>query len=525
MKLAAKSLLLGCCRLLSLVAAAAVSAGCASLPDRSGIAIPNSRAIVPSSDTRLGITARTAIRRAGSASAFKLLPLSGAAYETRIELTRQAERSLDLQTFVLHGDVSGGVLLRELRDAAARGVRVRILIDDLHSDSAERLLSDLAAFENVEVRLVNPFVRLRGSRNAKLLSSLDELTRVNHRMHNKLFIADNALAVFGGRNVGDQYFLRAADGNFLDLDVFTAGDAVLRLSESFDAYWNSEFAWPIDAVVAPSDDRTSRRRRFAEATSTLALPLVPAPPERLSRFATTPAELRSGALILVGADAEVVADPVDKLDGTRVGRRGGTVRAAVGDAGRDAKFEVYVISPYFIPGLIGMESLRLNRRNGVRLRLLTNSLAATDEPAVHAGYLAFRRELLELGMEIFELSPSLAREGLRLGRFAPSVLHVKAIVFDRTRMFLGSMNLDGRSEQYNTEVGVMIRSPELATELLSVLDFEAVSYHVLLGPDGKTRWVGRHDKHDLVFDSEPEAGLMRRLTSRLLGLLLPHDWL
>ena len=514
-----------CGWLLCLAAAVAGSAGCASLPDRSAIDVPHSRAIVVSSQTRLGATADAAVGRTRSASAFKLLPLSGAAYEARIEMARQAERSLDLQTFILQGDASGGILLRSLRDAATRGVRVRILVDDLHTDSAETLLSDLAAFDGVEVRLVNPFVRLRGSRATKLVSSLDELRRVNHRMHNKVFIADNAIAIFGGRNVGDEYFLRAEDGNFLDLDVLTAGEAAQGLSGSFDAYWNSEFAWPIGAIVPPRGDRAARRTRFDEATSPLALPPVPLPPERLLRFATAPAELRSGALMLVGAKAEVVADPVDKLEGTRVGQRAGTVRAVVGEAGRAARFEVYVVSPYFIPGAVGMESLRLNRRNGVRLRLLTNSLAATDEPAVHAGYLAFRHELLELGMEIHELSPTLAREGLRLGRFAPSALHIKAMFFDRERLFVGSMNLDGRSEQYNTEVGVMIESPDLTAELLSVLDFDSVSYRVELSPEGKTRWVGRRDGRLVVFDSEPEASLMRRLASRLLGLLLPDDWL
>jgi len=240
-----------CGWLLCLAAAVAGSAGCASLPDRSAIDVPHTRAIVVSSQTRLGATADAAVGRTRSASAFKLLPLSGAAYEARIEMARQAERSLDLQTFVLQGDASGGILLRSLRDAATRGVRVRILVDDLHTDSAETLLSDLAAFDGVEVRLVNPFVRLRGSRATKLVSSLDELRRVNHRMHNKVFIADNAIAIFGGRNVGDEYFLRAEDGNFLDLDVLTAGDAVRGLSGSFDAYWNSEFAWPIGAIVPP----------------------------------------------------------------------------------------------------------------------------------------------------------------------------------------------------------------------------------------------------------------------------------
>jgi putative cardiolipin synthase len=514
-----------CLSVLIALAGLAGLAGCASLPDRSTLHAPASRAVEPSARTSLGALARDAVRRSGHASAFKLLPLSNAAFETRIELAQRAERSLDLQTFVLHGDESGGVLLRSLREAAARGVRVRILVDDLHTDTAEPMLSDLAAFAGVEVRLVNPFVRLRGSREAKLLSSLDQLGRVNHRMHNKVLVADNALAVFGGRNVGNEYFLRAEEGNFIDLDVLAAGDAVERLSDSFDDYWNSEFAWPIDAIVPPRDTPLRRRERFDAATSSLSLPPVRPPPERLRRFATAPAEIRSGLLLLAGAESEVVADPVDKLQGTRIGRREGTVRAVVGDAGRAAREEVYVVSPYFIPGTIGMESLRLNRRNGVRLKLLTNSLAATDEPAVHAGYLAFRRELLELGMEIHELSPSMARDQLRLGRFAPSALHVKAIFFDRERVFIGSMNLDGRSEQYNTEVGVMLHSVALAAELREVLDFESVSYRVELGPDGNVRWVGRLDGRDVVLSSEPEVGPMRKLVSKLLGLLIPDDWL
>ncbi|HEY6086401.1 MAG TPA: phospholipase D-like domain-containing protein, partial [Burkholderiaceae bacterium] len=186
--------------------------GCATLPQGGSVNGPVSMAMAPSTQTRLAITAHKALEREEHASAFKLLPVASAAYRTLIELATQAERSLDFQTFVLHGDASGAMLLRSLRDAAARGVRVRVLIDDLQTDSAEPLLSNLAAFEGIEVRLINPFVRLRGSREAKLLSSLDELSRVNHRMHNKLFIADNVLALIGGRNIGDAYYMRAEEG-------------------------------------------------------------------------------------------------------------------------------------------------------------------------------------------------------------------------------------------------------------------------------------------------------------------------
>ena len=506
-----------------------VLTGCAGLPARGTVDVPVSFAIARPSQARLTTTASKALAQEAHASGFRLLPIASAAYQTLIELASQAEHSLDFQTFVLHGDTSGAMLLKSLRDAATRGVRVRALIDDLHSDTAERLLSDLAACEAIEVRLINPFVRLRGSRTAKLVSSLDELSRVNHRMHNKLFVADNALAVIGGRNIGDPYYMRAEEGeNFIDLDVLAAGAAVGQMSTSFDAYWNSEFAWPIDRIVAPAGDRINRCARFDLAVSRFQMP---APdlgvPVHLRGYASVPDELRRGTLGLTGAQAEVVTDPADKLAGTRVGDRQGTVRAFIAGEGLAASLEVFVISPYYVPGRIGIESIRQNRRNGVRLRVLTNSLASSDEPVVHAGYLEYRRELVEIGVELYELSPRFAKLERRLGRFGTSsaALHMKAIVFDQRAVFVGSMNLDGRSEQYNTEVGVMIRSTALARELMALVDFESSSYRVERDLDGELRWVNRRQGQETVHKAEPEVDLWRLLTSRILGLLIPHDWL
>jgi putative cardiolipin synthase len=503
--------------------------GCASLPARGSLDIPTTLALPSLAETRLAGLAARAMADAEQASGFKLLPIGSVAFQTLIELTRQAERSIDIQTFVLHGDASGGMLLKSLRDAALRGVRVRVLVDDLHTDTAEPLLSDLAAFHRIDVRLINPFVRLRGSRMAKLVSSLDELDRVNHRMHNKLLVVDNALAIIGGRNVGDKYYMRADEGeNFIDLDVLAGGAVVDRLSASFDEYWNSEFSWPIDRIVRPAGGQQARRDRFDRAVSSLQMP----PPDlgipaHLKDYATAPQELRAGSLRMRGATAEVVADPVDKLAGTRVSRRQGTVRAFIAGEALGAKLEVFTVSPYYVPGRIGIGSIRLNRSNGVRLRVLTNSLASTDEPVVHAGYLEYRREMVELGVELYELSPKLAKAERRLGRFGSSTaaLHMKAVVIDRKSVFLGSMNLDGRSEQYNTEVGVMIRSEALAEELLSLVDFESSAYRVELGPDGRLRWVSGRQGQESVSSAEPEADACRRTISRILGVLIPHDWL
>jgi len=335
--------------------------------------------------------------------------------------------------------------------------------------------------------------------------------------------------VIGGRNIGDQYFMRAEEGeNFIDLDVLAAGAAVEQMSTSFDAYWNSEFAWPVDRIVAPAGDRIQRCARFDLAVSRFRMPPrdlgVPA---HLKDYASVADELSTGQLKMTGAHAEVVADPVDKLSGTRIGSRQGTVRAFIAGEGLSSKFEVFTVSPYFIPGKIGIESIRQNRRNGVRFRVLTNSLASSDEPVVHAGYLEYRREMVDIGVELYELSPMFAKEQRRLGRFGTSsaALHMKAIVFDQSSVFVGSMNLDGRSEQYNTEVGVMIRSPALTRELLSLVDIESSSYRVEPGPDGQLRWVTRRQGQQTVHDAEPEVDFWRNLSSKIFGSFIPHDWL
>jgi len=277
--------------------------------------------------------------------------------------------------------------------------------------------------------------------------------------------------------------------------------------------------------VPSAGERRARLRRFEQAVSRLTVPatdrgVVARAP---SSFASAPDELRRGALQMTGADAEVISDPPDKLQGTRVGNRAGTVRATIGAAGLASRSEVFMISPYYIPGTIGMESLRTNRRNGVRLRLITNSLAATDEPAVHAVYEQLRKPMLQLGMEIDELSPTLAARDQGLAGEVTAALHMKVIFFDRASTFVGSMNLDGRSEQYNTEVGVMIRSPELTRQLLALIDFDSSCYRVDLDAAGALRWTRRRDQQ--VYTSEPEVGVMRMLGAWLLGLAIPSDWL
>jgi cardiolipin synthase C len=499
---------------------------CAGLPKLP--AAPPSFALAPDPTAPLQKVAAASL--AGfPESGFQLLPVATASLEARLALAERARVSLDVQYYEWQGDATGRYLIAVLRRAAERGVRVRVLVDDLHSDSVDELLSGLAAFDNAEVRLFNPFVRRRSSQLWKLVSSLDELSRVNHRMHNKMFVADNAFAVFGGRNIGDEYFMRSPERNFVDLDILAAGPVVQALSASFDTYWNSEYAYPIDLVLPTAAGRAERQAGFAAALGATA----PPPPDRTvppryRPYVKVPADLDAGWLRLVAAHAELRADPLDKAAGTRLSSRSGTVRGFVGEFTRAARTEAVSISPYFVPGDGGMETITMLGKRGVRMRVLTNSLAATDEPVVYAGYQRYIVPMLQNGVEIYELSPSLVRQRARLGRFGDStgMLHAKILVIDRARLFISSLNIDGRSERYNTELGVLIDSAELAEDVLEMLDFEGSSYALRLDSTGKgVEWVSGSGEQQQVLTTEPETSAWLRFKSRALGMLLPENWL
>ena len=499
---------------------------CAALPKLP--AAPPTLAIAADGTTRLQKVAAASLQGLPE-SGFQLLPVATASLEARLALAARAQVSLDVQYYEWHDDATGRYLLFVLRAAAGRGLRVRVLVDDLHSDGVDSLLSGLAAFDNVQVRLFNPFVRHRGSQLWKLVSSLDDLSRVNHRMHNKMFVADNAFAVFGGRNIGDEYFMRSPERNFVDLDILAAGPVVQALSESFDAYWNSDYAYPIDLVLPRTAGRAERQDEFDTALGATAPPPADRTvPPRYASYVRVPADLDAGHLRLVAAHAELRADPLDKAAGTRLNSRTGTVRAFVGEFTRAAQTEAVSISPYFVPGDGGMETIEMLGKRGVRMRVLTNSLAATDEPVVYAGYQRYIVPMLKNGVEIYELSPSLVRQRARLGRFGPStgMLHAKILVIDRARLFISSLNIDGRSERYNTELGVLIDSAELAEDVLEMLDFEGSSYTLRLDSTGKgVEWVAGTGDKQQVLTTEPETSAWDRFKSRALGMLLPENWL
>ena len=434
------------------VLALSVLVGCASLPP---VETREYVASIPASPaTALGAAALQA-RPFEQASGFRLMKSGAEALDARLTLIEMAERSLDLQYYYIAGDAVGQQVLDALRAATARGVRVRLLVDDLHVHDIEPMLMALSRLPNAEVRLFNPFAGSRGSASARLLGSLWEFERINARMHNKLFLADGAIAVVGGRNLGEAYVDPVAGDAFLDLDLLSAGQVIGQLRDIFDAYWNSDLAYAAEAIlkdtrVAPPADPERQGPRAGSAAAA-----DPAPPPWPRSRTVIGRDLAGGRLELRWGWSRAYADAPEKalgrysLVGATAGEGTDRMRRLVWDEMARATREYLIVTPYLIPGEGGMDAVQANVGRGVRIRIFTNSLASTDEPAVHVGYERYRRPMLERGVQLYELNAERAwrlkggeeRRGQWFG------LHAKCVVFDRDTVFIGSLNFDPRSSR------------------------------------------------------------------------------
>ena len=470
-------------------------------------------------------------------SGFRLMPGGDFALHTRLELVRRAERSLDVQYYEIKDDATGRTFLRALRDAARRGVRVRLLLDDLYTAGADELLLALAATPNLELRLFNPFAAGRGSLLQRFVASLFDFDRVNRRMHNKLLIADGAMAIAGGRNIGDPYFRQAADETFLDIDTFVAGALLPRLGELFDRYWNSEHVRTIGSIVAATSGRDELDAMFERSTGPGSTPEPRAPaPNDVLGYGPLADELSAGKLGLVWTPAQAYADDPDRVVGKQKAYGGvplldvDSVRFNVREQMRRARVGVTMVSPYLIPRAVGLEVMREMRERHVQIGIVTNSLASTDEPLVHGAYRRYRPDMLRLGAEIWELGSTRARSSIRLGLFGSRVgrLHAKSVIFDGRLLYLGSMNLDPRSDLHNTEIGLFIDSPELARQVLRLVDTlkQQGAWRVRLAPNGADlEWVSGDGPTATVLTEEPDSDFWGRLRLNLLAPLVPESLL
>jgi putative cardiolipin synthase len=509
--------------------------GCAGLPKDVQREPSSARPVEESS--QLGRIVAASIPDA-DLTGFRLLPTGPYALDTRLTLVQRAEHSIDVQYYVLQNDATGRYLMRSLRDAALRGVRVRLLVDDLYTFDTDPLLLGLAAHENVEVRLFNPFPAGRDTLATRFLASANDFSRVNRRMHNKLMIVDGAMAIAGGRNIADEYFMRHEQANFVDLDAFVVGALLPELQRLFDGYWNHPVVFPLHSIVPPTDPPQLLRAAFDRQTGPDSTPPpVPPLPSATDPLGYGPIaeELNFGRLGLVWAFATAFADPPERLKGMGASYANvpledvESVGYTVRDMMRGARREVVLTSPYLVPGERGMALVSGLRERGVSVKMLTNSLAATDEPLVHIGYRKYRTDLLALGVDLYELSPVRVKKSSRLGFLTPSQgrLHAKTVVVDRNKVFIGSMNFDPRSEKINTEMGMFVDSDLLAREVLRLMDLDKLqaSFRVVLAKDGTLRWLAMDDEGEISFDSEPEVEFSTQLWLELLAPLAPEELL
>jgi cardiolipin synthase C len=498
-------------------------AGCASLPQH--VARSHTVAIEYPSGTHLGrlvdasASADPAARAAGSISelsGIRLLASGEEALQSLIALADRAERTLDVQYYIIEQDESARLLLRHVSAAADRGVRVRILVDDLNTSGEDRRFLRLGRNPHIEVRLFNPFAGGRLALWTRFLFALHDIPRINHRMHNKLFVADNALAITGGRNIGDQYFVRDDQSNFIDLDVIAAGSVVPRLSESFDAFWNSRYAYPIASLTQEPGDAPKAQAAVATA-----------PIDGSDWLARS---LDAGTLPLEWISAAVLADRPAKIASDSKGKAAETIADNIASLIRSAKQEVIIISAYFVPGDDGMALMKELAQRGVRIRILTNSLASTDSPLVYNGYSRYRKPLLRLGVELNEVRPKLGESRPRFHPFRRSLasLHAKALVIDQTTVFIGSLNMDERSRRTNSELGLVIRSATIAHQVSSLFDDISAdgSYQLRLSePGAKLEWHSVESSGERVWRSDPLSNPMQRFWRHLLAPFAPEEML
>ncbi len=497
---------------------------CVSLPSLEGRS--ESQAFTDTADTRLGRAIVPQVAARPDKSGIYPLHDSHAAFAARALLAQAAERSLDVQYYIWHKDTAGTLLFEALHAAAERGVRVRLLLDDNNTAGLDETLAALDAHDNIEVRLFNPFAM----RSPRWLGYLTDFSRLNRRMHNKSFTADNQVTIVGGRNIGDEYF-GADDGMlFVDLDVLAIGPVVQEVSNDFDRYWASRSSYPLATLAPPADSAALSRRAAgatnAEHTAAAATYLAAV---RQSQFVR---ELMSGHLPLEWATARVISD--DPAKGLGLAAPEAQLPEKLKQIIGEPAGSLELVSPYFVPTATGTRALSAVSRRGVRLRVLTNSLEATDVQIVHAGYAKRRKDLLEAGVTLYEMRrrspPTEKKKPLRDGT-APfsssgSSLHAKTFSVDSRRVFIGSFNFDPRSAHLNTEMGVSIDSPILARRIAELFDstVRANSYQVQLSEQGDLYWIEQRDGVEIRHDTEPGTGFWQRLGIRFMSLL-PIEWL
>ncbi len=579
-------LLAGCCLLL---------ASCASLPE--SVSRPVSTALSNPESTPLGraVAARAAAAGTRNDSAFALVSSAELAFTSRMALIKAAQKTLDVQYYAIHADDTTDRLFEAMRAAAARGVRIRVLLDDFNTSGKNAEVLKLAFVNNIEMRLFNPIPGSRDSLMLRILTNLKDVDRIQRRMHNKILVADNTVGITGGRNLGETYFGQSEGTNFIDIDILAAGRIVRDLSRSFDQYWNNPLAYPVPALLDEDQLREARKppAPFKPAEGGPVSPTVPDGPStgitaggepraasdeaasaliaaqpvpdastpnatRQARTVTSPTgvvttipalpettDLRK--LDWVWAPSVLLLDKADKIaaDADSTEAREETAVDGLLQLMAQAKKDLLIVSPYFVPGERMMKEFAAIRQRGVRVRVLTNSLASNDAPAAHVGYARYREDLLALGVQLYEMRAEQRGSVGNLGSLSGSMgnlgsgsagssdgssrasLHAKVVVADDRLLVVGSMNLDLRSQLQNSEVAIVIRNPVLSARATRLIEpaLNNGAYHVELQGNGELIWRAPQGSSLKDTASEPDASMGLKLLLKLIGPLAPEEML
>jgi putative cardiolipin synthase len=497
-----------------IIAALLALSGCASLDfeyTKSG-----SRAFTRTEDTQLGRVFADSVAAHPEEAGFLPLLEGVEALAIRLLLAERAERSIDAQYFLIHDDVVGRLFIESLLLAADRGVRIRLLIDDIHTGGLDAELTAFDSHPNVEVRLFNPLAH----RSVRSLNA-PSVRRVIRRMHNKSFTVDNQMTVIGGRNIADEYFGARSDVNFGDLDVLGVGPVVQEVSSMFDLYWNHRAALPILALARGPDNAEEAldaiRSRLAESRAEVAE----------SRYAdvgrrTILDTLQRDASAFNWAPYELVYDSPDKSQ-PESSETVASITTSLVNSIVAAEQELLVISPYFVLREPQIEGFRQLRERGIEVAVVTNSLASNNHAVSHSGYAPVRKPMLEMGARLFEIraDASISSNEPVGTESSKSTLHAKAYIVDRRRLFIGSFNWNQRSGNVDTEMGVIIDSPELGgrfAELFHSLESDK-SYELFLNDDGKLRWRGEENGQEVILSKEPQTSWWQRFSAGFLRTL------
>jgi putative cardiolipin synthase len=497
--------------------------GCASLPDNSNRTA--SRHYTDTDNTTLGeLVEERAPAHAAGDSGYLLLSDGLDAFVARAVLAQVAERSIDAQYYMWHADEVGNLLAYQMLMAADRGVRVRLLLDDIDEGGRDINTAVFDSHPNIEVRIFNPFAR-NANRTLQYLTGFGKQTR---RAHNKSYSVDSQATILGGRNIGDEYF--SADPNlaFADLDVLAIGAVAQQVSRSFDEYWNSPLSYPIATLLDAPPEAADRQRVQQQLAEFAAAEQDSAYLQRLAGSELADS-IRNDSVEFIWGPGRVFADPPEKL-AQSTGDRDYQMWTDVKPYVAAAQDEVIILSPYFVPGTSGVEFLKQLTERGVRVRILTNSLASTDVSIVHAGYSRYREDLLRAGVELYELNKITRKEDRRSRsqgevERARSSLHAKSFIVDRKTVFIGSLNLDARSVVQNTEIGLVLESAQIGGQMADDFDrhIDEVAFRLTLEEEEQggeqLRWHGREEGKPVTFHTDPNTSVWRRLGIGFMRLL------